>query len=41
MGVPLALLAAAVTVWAIRRATEEARAEREAAEDAPGGTAAA
>lgn len=28
MGVPLALLAAAVTVWAIRRATEEAKAQR-------------
>ncbi len=38
MGVPLALLAAAVTVWAIRRATGEATAEREAAES---GTAAA
>jgi hypothetical protein len=39
MGVPLALLAAAVTVWAIRRATEEAKAEREAAEGPAGGTA--
>lgn len=28
MGVPLALLAAAVTVWAIRRATEAAKAEK-------------
>ena len=34
MGVPLALLAAAVTVWAIRRATEAAKAEKAAAEDA-------
>ncbi|MDT7741994.1 MAG: hypothetical protein QOE59_1072 [Actinomycetota bacterium] len=40
MGVPLALLAAAVTVWAIRRATEEAKAEREEA-DAESGAAAA
>jgi hypothetical protein len=40
MGVPLALLAAAVTVWAIRRATEEAKAEREDA-DARRGAAAA
>jgi hypothetical protein len=32
MGIPLALLAAAVTVWAIRRATEEAKAEKAAAE---------
>ncbi len=40
MGVPLALLAAAVTVWAIRRATEEAKAEREEA-DAEKGAAAA
>jgi hypothetical protein len=40
MGVPLALVAAAVTVWAIRRATEEARAEREQA-DAESGAAAA
>ncbi|NMO89785.1 DUF3159 domain-containing protein [Actinomycetospora sp. TBRC 11914] len=40
MGVPLAVLAAAVTVWAIRRATEEAKAEREAA-DAEGTDAAA
>ncbi|MEJ2868125.1 DUF3159 domain-containing protein [Actinomycetospora sp. OC33-EN08] len=31
MGVPLALLAAAVTVWAIRRATEAAKAEKAAA----------
>ncbi len=38
MGVPLALLAAAVTVWAIRRATEEAKAEREEA-DAESGAA--
>ncbi|MFC5062910.1 DUF3159 domain-containing protein [Actinomycetospora atypica] len=30
MGVPLALLAAAVTVWAIRRATEAAKAEQAA-----------
>jgi hypothetical protein len=40
MGVPLALLAAAVTVWAIRRATEEAKAEREDT-DAQRGAAAA
>jgi uncharacterized protein DUF3159 len=40
MGVPLALLAAAATVWAIRRATEEAKAEREEA-DAGSGAAAA
>ncbi|MCD2196841.1 DUF3159 domain-containing protein [Actinomycetospora endophytica] len=32
MGVPLAVLAAAVTVWAIRRATAEAKAEEEAAQ---------
>ena len=35
MGIPLALLAAAVTVWAIRRATEEARAEKAAADGGP------
>ncbi len=40
MGVPLALLAAAVTVWAIRRATEEAKAERAEA-DAESGAATA
>ncbi len=39
MGVPLALLAAAVTVWAIRRATEEAKVEREDAEAPGSGTA--
>ena len=36
MGVPLALLAAAVTVWAIRRATEEAKAERDGADAGSG-----
>lgn len=35
MGVPLALLAAAVTVWAIRRATEAAKAEKAAADGDP------
>ncbi|GLZ54591.1 DUF3159 domain-containing protein [Actinomycetospora sp. NBRC 106378] len=35
MGVPLALLAAAVTVWAIRRATEAAKAERAEQAEAP------
>ncbi|MCD2189877.1 DUF3159 domain-containing protein [Actinomycetospora soli] len=34
MGVPLALLAAAVTVWAIRRATEAAKEQAEQAEHA-------
>jgi hypothetical protein len=38
MGVPLALLAAAVTVWAIRRATAEAKAHSEDA-DAEGDAA--
>jgi hypothetical protein len=40
MGVPLALLAAAVTVWAIRRATEEAKAGREEADAEIGASAA-
>nr|WP_246326103.1 DUF3159 domain-containing protein [Actinomycetospora corticicola] len=35
MGVPLALLAAAVTVWAIRRATEAAKAEAATQDAAP------
>jgi hypothetical protein len=39
MGVPLAVLAAAVTVWAIRRATEEAKAERAEAEEPGSGAA--